>query len=115
MANNKLTPEERATKIAQKKERLKLQLAKVTSLEKKTERKERARELIEIGAIISQHHDRKKLLEYLKNPRLGCWDIDGGTWNLGANKEFKIGEEVGNDSKKSKIKRIYIDLKHVPE
>lgn len=45
--------------------------------EKAKERKERARELILIGAAFAQFHDRKELLEYLKNPQYLTLDENG--------------------------------------
>lgn len=45
--------------------------------EKIKERKERARELIKIGAAFAQYHDRKLLLEYLKNPTFLTIDENG--------------------------------------
>ena len=45
MARQKLTEEEKAAKLASKKERLQLQLAKIKSTEKREERKKRAKEL----------------------------------------------------------------------
>jgi hypothetical protein len=79
MARQKLTEEEKAAKLASKKERLQLQLAKIKSTEKREERKKRAKELIEIGAIISANYpDRTKLLEYLKGaPRWTGISQDG--------------------------------------
>jgi predicted aconitase len=72
----KLTPEQREANRKEKAERLKLKgkamIAKakqIESKEKQRERKERTHELIEIGAIFCQFHDRKKLLEYLKKPK----------------------------------------------
>jgi len=71
----RLTPEQREVNRKEKAERLKLKgkamIAKakqIESKEKQRERKKRTRELIEIGAILCQFHDRKKLLAYLKNP-----------------------------------------------
>lgn len=71
----KLTPEEREAIRKEKAERLRLKgkamLARAKQIEskdKQRERKERTRELIEIGVILCQFHDRKKLLEYLRNP-----------------------------------------------
>lgn len=86
MARQKLTEEEKAAKLASKKERLQLQLAKIKSTEKREERKKRAKELIEIGAIISANYpSRSKLLQYLKqNPK---WLGPGENNNL-----FKIYE-----------------------
>lgn len=111
----KLTDEEIAKKREEKKIRLKLQLAKLAKTESSEARKKRTRELIEIGAIISQYHDRTKLLEYLKEPRFGCWDVAGTSWNLVGKGPYKIGDEVSSETKKSTIKRLFIDLKHVPE
>ncbi len=71
----RLTPEEREAIRKEKAERLRLKgramIAKAKQIEskdKQRERKERTRELIEIGAILCQFHDRKKLLNYLRNP-----------------------------------------------
>jgi predicted aconitase len=74
----RLTPEQREVNRKEKAERLKLKgkamiarAKQIESKEKQKEKKERTRELIQIGAIIAQFHDKKKLLEYLKNFRIG--------------------------------------------
>jgi hypothetical protein len=76
MAGTKrLTPEEREAIRKEKAERLRLKgkamiarAKQIESKDKQREIKERTRELIEIGAILCKFHDRKKLLEYLRNP-----------------------------------------------
>ena len=71
----KLTPQEKEAIRKEKAERLrrkaKAMINKAKQMEAKDkliQRKQRTRELIEIGAILCQFHDRKKLLEYLKKP-----------------------------------------------
>lgn len=106
----RLTPEQREVNRKEKAERLKLKgkamIAKakqIESKEKQRERKERTRELIEIGAIVAQFHDRKKLLEYLKNFRVGIQlsnnamsSLNDSEKNLGVGDKFKLsnGEEA---------------------
>lgn len=102
----KLTPEQREANRKQKAERLKLKgkamIAKakqIESKEKQRERKERTRELIEIGAILCQFHDRKKLLEYLKNPKYTTIDATSG----------KLA--VVNEPKAKEVTTIFLDPK----
>ncbi len=63
----KPTPEQKREKLKEKIEKMKLRVKELDTVEKRKERKDRARELIQIGAIVAQFHDRKKLLAYLKN------------------------------------------------
>jgi predicted aconitase len=63
----KPTPEQKKKLLEEKIKKMKLRVKELDSVEKRKERKDRARELIQIGAIVSQFHDRKKLLEYLKS------------------------------------------------
>lgn len=109
MAGKRLTPEEREINRKGKADRLKLKgkamiarAKQIESKEKQRERKERTRELIEIGAIIAQFHDRKKLLEYLKNFRTGIQlsnnaisTLNESEKNLGVGDKFRLsnGEE----------------------
>lgn len=102
----RLTPEERETKRKEKAERLKLQgkamIARAKQIEakdKQRERKERTRELIEIGVILCQFHDRKKLLEYLKNPKYTTIDAASG----------KLA--VVNEPKAKEVTTIFLDPK----
>ncbi len=64
-----LTKEQKKVILEEKIKKMKLQVRQLETQEKKQERKERTKELIQIGAIISQFYDRKKLLAYLKNPK----------------------------------------------
>lgn len=118
----KLTPQEREEKNKIKVEALKLKAKKmlqkakqIESSEKAKERKERTRELIEIGAIISQYHDRKKLLDWLRNsPQLAGIDLNNNTWNLP--KTFKLGDVYSDKlGRIVVIKSLYIDLKQYQE
>ena len=119
---HKLTPQEREEKNKIKVEALKLKAKKmlqkakqIESSEKVKERKERTRELIEIGAIISQYHDRKKLLDWLRNsPHLSGIDIHNNQWSLP--KTFKLGD-IHSDkmSRIVVIKSLFIDLKQYQE
>jgi hypothetical protein len=121
MEKRKLTLEEKLLKITEKKKRLKLEMAKITKFEKREERKKRVSQLIQIGLAVQQYHGednektRTKILEFLKSPTLGAWDVDGTSWDLRKDKIYKIGEEISNKEKKSKIKRLYLNFKDVPE
>ena len=60
---------EKIDSLKNKAKKMLLQAKQLEQKEKAKERKERARELILIGAAFAQFHDRKELLEYLKNPQ----------------------------------------------
>jgi predicted aconitase len=97
----RLTPEQRELNRKEKAERLKVKgkamIAKakqIESKEKQRERKERTRELIEIGAIVAQFHDRKKLLEYLKNFRVGIQLSNNAMSSLSdSEKKLSVGDK----------------------
>jgi hypothetical protein len=65
----RLTDAQKDEKSEKQKEQLKLKLAKIRSTETIAARKERASDLIKIGAIISQYHDVKGLIKYLEKPK----------------------------------------------
>jgi hypothetical protein len=72
MDNTTNTPLSNAQKEEKRKlkiKKLEVQLKQLKAKEAKQVRKVRTHQLIEIGAIISQFHDRDALLQYLKNPQ----------------------------------------------
>lgn len=120
----RLTPEQRELNRKEKAERLKVKgkamIAKakqIESKEKQRERKERTRELIEIGAIIAQFHDRKKLLEYLKNnPRMGVQLSNGAMASL-SEREKKLAVRDTfklNNGEEHMIMKKFIHLGFAP-
>lgn len=73
-----LTPEEKKQILLVKIQKMKSQVKQIDSTEKKQERKDRARELIQIGAIVSQFHDRKQLLKQLQEKPQFIYIADDG-------------------------------------
>jgi hypothetical protein len=58
---------EREAKRQKKIKHLEVKLKQLKADEKKQEKKQRIRELIEIGNFLCQFHDRKELLEYFRS------------------------------------------------
>ena len=73
-----LSDTEKAAKKLDKIKRLELQIKQLKSVDKAKEKKQRARELIQIGLAFCQYHDRKDLLAYLQNsPKFVQFGQDG--------------------------------------
>ena len=72
-----LSDTEKAAKKLEKIKRLELQIKQLKSVDKAKEKKQRARELIQIGLAFCQYHDRKDLLAYVQNrPEFLKLDLD---------------------------------------
>ena len=96
-----LTKEEKKKRLEEKIKQMKLQVKQIDSAEKRQERKDRARELIQIGAFVAQFHDRKKLLEHFRNNPIFIYINEAGE----TKKTTKI-EDI-----KNKKAAVFIDPK----
>ena len=101
----RLSDQEREAKRQEKIKQLEVKLKQLKADEKKQEKKQRTRELIEIGAFLCQFHDRKTLLEYFRNkPRYITVSDEDPNKNV-----------IVDKWDKNKPTTIYIGLKTAPK